>query len=342
MKYIPLLVASSLLLLVGAATSPRAQQAKPKPDFKDSPVTDVLRWAQDAIGVGFIYEGKDLNDPATGKVRTVSSASVNPATDAERQLLLLELLRRAGLVAFEVGGLPGPTYQLYTATDAARNAPIVEHPDDIADLYYASLSIRLRHSSVQTIAPRVREKLSPSGKLEVFESTHAMLISDFTDRLFACYALVQTAEEPTPRDDDLVIQDYVVANGEAQRFLAACERLREKNESWKASLNETTNAILISGRRDESELVVTRLRKLDARPQDPAFSETTTTLKLTYADPGDVAATLREMFSQQVSSGAVQVGAFPRDRKVVFRGSKSDVQRAEAALKVLDIQPEKK
>ncbi len=340
MKYSSLIAA---LLLVGfAVATPHAQPAKAKPEFKDAPVTDVLRWAQDTTGVGFIYEGKDLNDPATGKVRTVTAASVNPATDSERKLLLLELLRRAGLVAFEVGGLPGPTYQLYTAADAARNAPIVEHPDQLAELYYATLSVRLSRNNVQSVAPRVREQLSAAGKVEVFEATHAMLISDFADRLQAAWTVVLTAEQPALRDDDLVIEDFVAVNGEAIRFLAAAERLRESGESWKASLNETTNAILLSGRRDEVDTVLARLRKLDSRPQDPAFAETTTTLKLVYAEPGDVAATLRDMFGPQVSAGAVQVGAFPRDRKIVFRGSKADLTRAEAALKVLDIQPEKK
>lgn len=90
------------VILLLLAVPGRAQEA-PKPEFDNAPVGELLVWAQKALGVGFVYEGKDLLDPATGQSRKVTSKGTAPQTRAEKQVLMLELLRRAGLVAFELG-----------------------------------------------------------------------------------------------------------------------------------------------------------------------------------------------------------------------------------------------
>lgn len=332
-----------LLLLLGVAFvgfTP-AQEAPPKPEFDNAPVTEVLMWAQKSIGCGFIYEGEVLNDPGTKQVRRVTAKHVEPATKPEKTLLLFELLRRAKLVAFEVGGMPGPTYQLYGAEGAARNSVILQDPRDLKGMYFASLSIRLKNAPVQSVAPRVREKLTQGiGTVEVFEDTHSMIVTDYVERLHVAWEIAQTAEVPTERNDDIVVKDYVVQHLPAERLAGALERLRESNEGWKSTLNEISNVLLISGRRDEVEKVISRARLLDSREPNPAFEETTHTIKLIYLKPSDAVKTLRDMFEAQVASGAVQIGGFDRDRKVVFRGSNYDVQRARAAVKVIDIKAE--
>lgn len=334
---------SLLLLGVLCAGLLPAQDAAPKPEFNDAPVTEVLLWAQKSIGCGFIYDGEVLKDPATGQVRRVTAQLVEPATRPEKTLLLFELLKRAGLVPFEVGGMPGPTYQLYGAEGAARNAAIVQSREELDGLYFASLSIRLRSAPVQSVAIRVQDRLTPGiGSVETFEDTHSMIVTDYVERLYVAWEIARTADTPTTRDDDLVVSDFAVRSMPAERLAAALERLREKNEEWKSTLNEFSNVLLISGRRDTVELVIERARKLDAREPNPAFEETTSTIKLIYVKPADAVNTLRDLFKEQVESGSVQIGAFERDRKVVFRGSSYDAQRAQAAVKVIDVQPEKK
>ncbi|MCA8913127.1 MAG: hypothetical protein KDB82_15610 [Planctomycetes bacterium] len=339
-KLLPLLlVAMAALMFVPAD----AQEAAPKPEFDDAPVTDVLKWAQQSIGVGFIYDGEVLNDPASGQIRRVTAKHVAPDTKAEKTLLLFELLKRCGLVAFEVGGMPGPTYHLYSADGAARNAVIVKTPEELSDLYFGSLSVQLKRSAVQAVAARVRPKLSQGvGSIEVFENTQSMIITDFADRLRAAWEIVQAAENQAPRDDDLVVETYVVKNGVADRFRAGMERLREGGENWKATVNENSNLLLISGRRDEVSRVLARLRQLDSGEPDPNFEESTGTIKLIFLKPSDAVATLRQMFESELASGSVQIGGFERDRKVVFRGSNYDLERARAAVKAIDTKPEKK
>jgi hypothetical protein len=303
----------------------------------------VLKWAQQSIGVGFIYEGAVLNDPASGKIRRVTAKHVEPATKPEKTLLLFELLKRCGLVAFEVGGMPGPTYHLYTSDGAARNAVIVNKPEDLKDLYFGSLSVHLRHSAVQAVSARIKPKLSKGvGSIEVFEKTQSMIITDFTDRLRAAWAIVQAAETQAPRDEDLVVETYVVKNGVADRFRAAMERLRERDENWKATVNEPSNLLLLSGRRDEVNTVLARLRALDSAENAPQFKESTGTIKLIFLKPADAVGTLRQMFQSELASGSVQIGGFERDRKVVFRGSSYDFERAKAAVKAIDTKPAKK
>jgi type II secretory pathway component GspD/PulD (secretin) len=336
---IPALLLAALLAF---SLSPAgAQQAQPKPEFKDAPVTDVLLWAQKSIGVGFVYDGKVLNDPATGQLRRVTASHVEPQTRPEKTLLLFEILKRCGLVAFEVGGMPGPTYHLYAADGAARNAAIVNSINELEGMYFASLAIKLRRAAVQSVAPRIRPKLSEGvGSLEVFEDTHSMIVSDFADRLLVAWEIAMAADQPSMRDDDLVVQDYAVRNGLAARFEAAIERLRESNEGWKATVNETSNLLLISGRRDEVGKVIDRLRLLDSKPENPAFKQTTQTIKLIYLTPADAVGTLRQMFEAQIAAGSVQVGGFERDRKVVFSGSEFDLERAKAAIKAIDTRQE--
>lgn len=336
-KLIPCLL---ILGVVLAGLTP-AQEAAPKPEFDNAPVTEVLLWAQKSIGCGFIYEGEVLNDPSTNQLRRVTAKHVEPSTKPEKTLLLFELLKRAKLVAFEVGGMPGPTYHLYGAEGAARNSTILQEPSELEGMYFASLSIRLKHASVQSVAPRVREKLTQGiGTVEVFEDTHSMIVTDYVDRLLAAWEVAQTAEIPPQRDDDIIVQDYVVRHIPANRLAGALERLRENNEEWKSALNEVSNVLLISGRRDEVDEVVNRARLLDAREPNPAYEEATHTIKLIYLKPSEAVRTLRELFQSQVESGSVQIGAFERDRKVVFRGSKYEVQRAKAAVKVIDIKAE--
>ncbi|MCA8917954.1 MAG: hypothetical protein KDB68_06220 [Planctomycetes bacterium] len=334
-----LVIAFAALLFVPAS----AQEATPKPEFDNAPVTEVLIWAQKSIGVGFIYDGNVLNDPKTEQVRRVTAKHVQPETKPERTLLLFELLKRCGLVAFEVGGMPGPTYHLYTADGAARNAVIVDAPEALDGLYFGSLSVHLRRSSVQDVATRIRPKLTEGvGSIEVFENTHSMIITDYADRLRAAWVIVEAAETQALRDDDLVVDSYAVKNGVAERYVAAIERLRENSEAWKATVNEGSNLLLLSGRRDEVAMVLNRLRQLDSKQADPSFSETTQTLKLIYIQPGDAVATLRQMFENELGAGSVQIGGFERDRKVVFRGSDYDFERARAAVKAIDTKPAEK
>jgi type II secretory pathway component GspD/PulD (secretin) len=237
--------------------------------------------------------------------------------------------------------MPGPTYHLYSADGAARNAVIVQHPDELGGMYFASLTIQLHRAGVQSVAPRIRKVLTPDvGSIEVFEDTHSLIVADFSDRLFAAWEIAISADTPPTRDDDLVVADHVVRIGSAERAIAAVERLRERDETWKATINEPANLVLISGRRDQVEIVLQRLKQLDVHDESVAFKESTQTIKLIYLTPAEAVATLRQMFEAKLAGGAVQIGGFDRDRKVVFRGSEYDFTRAKAAIKAIDAKPE--
>ena len=54
----------------------------------------------------------------------------------------------------------------------------------------------------------------------------------------------------------------------------------------------------------------------------------------------EAARTLKQMFEAEISAGSVQIGAYERAQKIVFRGSKADGQRAADALKVVDMAPD--
>lgn len=335
-------IAITLLVAAAALLAPAgAQEAAPKPEFDNAPITDVLLWAQKSIGCGFVYEGASLNDPATNQIRRITARQVEPQTKAEKTLLLFELLRRCGLVPFEVGGMPGPTYHLYTAEGAARNAVIYNQPVELEGMYFAALSIRLSRAAVQSVAPRIRPKLTAGvGSIEVFEDTHSMIVTDYVDRLLVAWDIAMAAEQPVHRDDDLVVQDFA-ARTVASRLAAAIERLREAEEGWKSTINESANVVLVSGKRSEVETVIQRLTLLDKHGENAAFRESTQTIKLIYLTPGEAAVALRQMFEAQVAAGSVQIGGFDRDRKVVFRGTEYDFGRAQATIKALDTKPEK-
>lgn len=333
-----LLAAAALMLTLGSQNAQENPQPQ-DPDFKDAPVSDVLKWAQTELGCGFIYEGEDLFEG--GKPLTISSASLRPGSNAERTLALFELLRRAGLVAFQVEGLPGPVYQLVKGAQASRFATVVQSPQEAARYYFAALAIKLSRASPQVVAAALKDKLTPGvGSLEVFEATHTLVICDFSDRLLAAHALALAADTPATRDDDLVVADFVPRSLPARRMNAAVERLRVRGESWQASVNEHSNLLLISGRRDEVARVSERLTRLDSRPQDPAFAETVETFKVSNGSAEEAARTLKQMFELEIASGSVQVGAFERARKIVFRGSRADAIRAQEALKQVDVAPD--
>ena len=329
-----------LAALLAPATAQDQPAAAPVPDFENAPITDVLAWAQKALGVGFIYEGKDLADPATGRTRAITSRGVAATTREGKLGLLLDLLRRAGLVAFEIGGMPGPSYQLYTGEAASRQAPIVESTDLLKGMYFASLSIRLKRALPIEVAARIRERLSPGvGRVEVFEATGALIVSDFADRLAAAWEVARLADERTQRDEDLDIAHLPVPiTMPAARHLAALERLRAPGEGWKGTLNEGANVVLVSGRRDECARVNERSTRLRDQPDLPAFAEKTQTLKVVFVSGAEAARALREMFATQVESGSVQIAGQERPKCVVFKGSEFDALRAKESLAVIDVQ----
>lgn len=331
-----LVVMFALALLLAI---PGRAQDDPRPEFDNAPVGDVLAWAQKSLGVGFMYEGKDLLDPATNQPRRITSKGARPQTRAEKLVLLLELLRKANLVAFEMGGIPGPTYQLLTGDAAARLAPIVADPAALKGMYFGALSIRLERAAPIDVAARIRERLSPGvGRAEVFEATGALIVTDFADRLLAAWEVAQAADTPTDRAEDLQVAHLAVKSGPASRHLAALERLRAIGESWKGAVNEQANVVLVSGRRDELARVQERSTQLESQPNAPLFTETTQTLKLVYISAGEAARVLREMFQSQVDAGSVQIGAFERTKSIVFRGSDFDATRARDTLKTIDVQ----
>jgi hypothetical protein len=328
------------LVLALALGSSRAQ-GDDNPEFDDAPVREVLKWAQDTLGVGFIYEAEVLIKPGTNEPRRVTASRVLPESRAERTLVLFELLRGAGLVPFEVGGLPGPTYRLMDASTAARNAPIVDSPAQLEGMVYAGLTIRLQRTSVQEVSSRIRGRLTPRvGSVESFEITQSLIVTDFVDRLYAAWEVARAAELAAARDDDIVVEDFVLRHTAADRAVAALERLREREEGWRVAIHATANVLLISGRRDEVSMVAERARLLDLREPRPEYEEDTRVIAVISAEPAHVARTLREMFEPQIRAGAVQVGVFDRTRAIVFRGSKYDHERARETVRVLDVAPE--
>ncbi|MBX3458930.1 MAG: hypothetical protein KF696_03055 [Planctomycetes bacterium] len=330
-----------LLLLAALLVPATAQEAEPRPEFDNAPVTDVLMWAQKSVGCGFIYEAEVLRD-GEGQLRKVTARHAQPKSTAEKTVLLFELLRRCGLVAFEVGGLPGPTYQLYHADGAMRAAPLVDHPDKIKGLFGA-ISIRLFRASALEVAERIRPTLTKGiGSVQVFSDTHAVIITDWRDRLVVAHEIALAADKPAERADDLLVRDYSLRVVPSEKALAALERLREPGESWKAAAHETANVLLFSGKRAELDRVHERARMLDRHEERPEFAEVTRTIKLIHLTPAQGAGLMREMFAPGISAGSVQIGAFDRDRKLVFRGSEFDYRRAVDTLKVMDQPAEEK
>lgn len=338
-----LLMLPLLALLVSFPMHSTAQKANETPTFDNAKVSAVLKWAQNDLGVGFVYEGADLVDPKTNKERTVSSQGITPKTRAQKTLLLFELLKRAGLVPFEVGGLPGPTYHLYTAKSALRNAEILNHVDDLGDRWFASLSIRVQRATVETLAKDIREILTDGvGKVEVFATTHTLVVSDYCDRLRAAWELAMQADIKSVRDDDPVIYDHVSKQMPAEQMVASLERLRASGESWRASVNSSSNVVLLTGRRDEIELLKIRILRLEAHPPKKQYKEQTFTLRALYVSSSEAAKTLKELFVREIKLGSVRIGSFERTRSIVFTGSRLDYDRAVDAMKIIDSKPEDK
>ena len=199
-----------------------AQEAKDSASFKNAPITEVLVWAQKELGVGFVYEAADLIDPQTRKPFRVSADSVAARTRAQKTLLLFELLRRARLVPFTIEGMPGPTYELVTGKDAARSAEIHNHPRELDGVWFASLAIKLRIADPKALAERIRPRLSEGiGRVEVLERTHTLIVTDFAGRLRAAWAFAHEADTASAREDDPIIRDFAIRNGEARRYAAS-------------------------------------------------------------------------------------------------------------------------
>jgi hypothetical protein len=332
------MAALMVVWMFAPATAQDQPAESPKPEFDNAPVADVLGWAQKSLGVGFVYDGKDLAD-AAGQPRRVTSKGVVAETRAQKLGLLLDLLRRAGLVAFEIGGMPGPSYQLYTGETAARQAPIVESPAGLKGMYFGGLSIRLQRAVPADVAARVREKLSPVGQVEVFAPTGALIVTDFADRLVAAWEVARLADEATARDEDTHVVTLPVAiTTPAARHLAALERLRGIKEGWKGTVNEQANVVLISGRRDECARVEGRSKQLSEQPTAPAYAETTHVMKVVFLSGAEAARILREMFALQIESGSVQIAGQERPKSVVFKGSEFDALRAKETLAKVDVQ----
>ena len=334
----PKLLLLAALALIGLSLHTSAQEAEPLA-FKDAPITDVLAWAQKDIGCGFIYEGADLM--LEGKPRRISSERLAPKSKAERTLALFEILRRAELVAFEVEGMPGPTYQLVRGNEAARYATVVKNMEEARKYYFAALSIKLMRADPAATADAVRRVLTERvGSVEVFAQTHTLIVSDFSSRLQAAYETAQAADVPAERDDDVIIADLAPTTTTAKRAAAALERLRGANEAWQATVNESSNLLLISGRRDEVKRVGERFKLFESKPADAAFAETVETFKVVNVSADEAARTLKAMFEAEIAGGSVQIGAFERQQKIVFRGGKHDAVRAKEALKAIDAEPD--
>jgi type II secretory pathway component GspD/PulD (secretin) len=332
------LTVAALAILFCLTLSSSAQEPEAI-TFKDAPITEVLAWAQKDIGCGFVYEGADLM--LDGKPRKISSERLTPKSNAEKTLALFELLKRAELVAFEVEGMPGPTYQLVKGTEATRYATVVKTLAEARKYYFAALSIKLMRADPTQAAEAVRRVLTEHvGTVEVFTQTHTLIVSDFSSRLQAAYETAQAADIPAERETDLIVADFAPQSTTAKRAAAAMERLRGRGENWQATVNESANLLLISGRRDEVQLVGARFKLFESKPADAAYAETVETFKVVNVSADEAVRTLKSMFEPEIAAGAVQIGAFERQQKIVFRGGKQDALRAKEALKAIDAEPD--
>jgi type II secretory pathway component GspD/PulD (secretin) len=353
MRIRPILFTIALAL---AATLPfalpsEAQRDRPAPDkpapdqpmvaapnFNNATVPEVMAWAARNAGVTWMGRGDQFLDEA-GQPLRISSSGLTLLEPQDRLIFVYEMLKRVGLVAMPVAGMPVGTVAVVPTSEAAGVGNVATDIEELEGDWFGMLALEAWSISVEELEAIVRKYASKYAVISTIVPTKRVLVADFIDNLNGIWDAHILGQTHAQADSDIITETVASARHDPKTLAMALQRSVHSNQDCRVTLHESTGAIMVTGQRVDVETVLESFDILEEMPLLPGAART---LQLFTAKiiPADVLAqSARGAFAAELALGSVRIGEIMSRRMVMVEASEADWRRVEAWMNAVDVAP---
>jgi len=276
-----------------------------------------------------------LDAPIPGTVNFVSSS---PIYKDELFPLLLSVLGSKGFTLVQEGSYLKVVRQ---STAVKNNLPV--NPAKGLDLMQTKF-IAAENENIDVIAAKVRQFLSPGGKLLTIKENNMMIVSDEPGNIGVIEKVVKRIDQ----DNEKIIQARFIPlqNAKASRLAASITTIakaiiNQKVENNKVEIlaDDATNSLILLASRPNIDKLEPIVKRLDEK--DDSMNQTLAIIPLMNSEAKNVVTSLQQVLDKKKyvkESDKPTVSVYDELNALVVSGLESDVRDIREMIKILDVE----
>jgi len=332
MKYINRLI---LALLIGAlgmqpvVMAKQVQRERVNLNLQNVKIADFIKMVGKVTGKNIL-----LSQPIPGTINFISSS---PIYKDELMSILLAVLGKKGFTIIEHG-----TYlQVVRANTAVKeNLPVGLSDNGLMHTMF----IEVKNENVDIIAAKVRQFLSPGGKLLTIKETNTMIISDQPENIKVVKKVLDKIEKQ--QSENFQVEFIVLKNAKASRLAANILKIskniiNQKIVNNKVSIlsDDATNSIILMASSHNIKKLVPLIKRLDAK--DDSGAQRLTIISLENSEAKNVVTSLtaileKKKYTKETDKPLVSV--YEELNAIVVSGTESDIEDIQTMVNILDVE----
>ena len=326
-KLLPLLVAG--LLTLGTVASAKERE-RVNLNLHDIKIEELIKTVGKAQGKNIL-----LDKPIAGTVNFVSST---PIYKDELFSILLSVLNSKGFTL-----VPEGSYLKVVRQNVAVKENLPINPAGKTALMQTRF-ISAKNENIDIIAAKVRQFLSPGGKLLTIKENNMMIVSDSSGNIDVITTIVRKID----RDENKNIQAHFITLGHAKasRLAVSVTKIakaiiNQKIENNKVEIlsDDATNALIILATQENIDRLVPLIKRLDEK--DDSMNQRLTIIPLENSEAKNVVTSLQQVLDKKKyvkESDKPTVSVYDELNALVVSGLESDIKDIRDMIKVLDVE----
>lgn len=189
-----------LSMLLFCLPTSAMEEEKVTLNFVNADIESVIKAIGQISGKNFIIDPRVKG--------TVNIASATPIPPAMAYQVLLSALRTQGFTATEGNGV----ITILPETDAKlRYNPTVSGKNKLGGDQIITQVFAIKYESANLLVPVLKPLISPSNIINAYPSNNMIIITDYAENLKKVAKLIQTIDQPSPQESELVKIKYANA-----------------------------------------------------------------------------------------------------------------------------------
>jgi len=321
------------LVLLGAlvfTSASAAEREQVNLKLHDLKIEELIKMVGKANGKNIL-----LDKPIPGTVNFVSST---PIYKDELFTILLSVLDSKGFTMVQEG-----SYLKVVRQNVAVKENLPINPGKGSALMQTRF-LSAQNENIDIIAAKVRQFLSPAGKLLTIKENNMMIVSDTPGNIGVIATIVKKIDSDQAKD---VRAEFIpLANAKASRLATSISKIaktiiNQKVESNKVEVlsDDATNAIIILANQDNIDKLVPLIKRMDEK--DDSANQRLTILPLENSEAKNVVASLQAVLDKKKYAKEADkptVSVYDELNALVVSGLESDIKDIREMIKVLDVE----